>query len=152
MGAGHLAPAVNELNSEAVLEERDATVLRINLIDDLVVHESGLCRHGSLARAPGFWRVGQARVHAVERDVRPTPLAVPTSNLTCGNKNRSPLCHNEPTSARWRPHRLFQLLNNEGYLYWRDCVGSLEKRDGSPSCSAGSGTSLSYCTNRRYQS
>ncbi len=61
-----------------------------------------------------------------------------------GSKNR-PLLHvNEPTSTRWVPSSCFPAsLTTKDTCTHYDCVGSLEKRDGSPSCSAGGGTTSS---------
>ena len=61
-----------------------------------------------------------------------------------GSKYRPPLHVNEPTSTRWVPSSCFPAsLTTKDTCTHYDCVGSLEKRDGSPSCSAGGGTTSS---------
>lgn len=55
------------------------------------------------------------------------------------------LCVNEPTSTRWVPSSPVPAsLTTKDACTEYDCVGSLKKRDGSPSCSTGCGTPSSY--------
>ncbi len=70
----------------------------------------------------------------------PLPAA---SQVIQGMKNRTLLHENEPTSTRWVPSSALPAsLTTKDACTGLDCVGSLKKRDGSPSCSAGCGTTI----------
>ena len=82
-------------------------------------------------------------MHRMQRNAGlgvPLPAA---SQVIQGMKNRTLLHENEPTSTRWVPSSALPAsLTTKDACTGLDCVGSLKKRDGSPSCSAGCGTTI----------
>ena len=72
---------------------------------------------------------------------------IPPFGRTAEQKRSRLLLHdNEPTYNRWVPSSSVPASSaTEDTCTGHDFLGSQKTRDGSPSCSAGGGTPLSYC-------
>ena len=96
----------------------------------------GLC-HATAALSQLSY-VPKTRIHSSNRG--------PSVNgKIAAKENRPPLHLYEPTYSRWAPSSsLPASLTTKDTCSGDECVGSLNKRDGSPSCSAGGGIPIYY--------